>query len=400
VSDGYLPPDFGDPADTDALLQAVYTLVATRAPGPWVPVPGDLDTAVLGVMTEVAAYVRGLALARLDDAFAGFGGLVQVPRLSAVAATVTTTWTFEGAAGHLVPAGTQVSWDGAVSPDAGAFALPADLIVPVGPTTATAVVVAQLAGADGNAVPVGPLTLQAQQLPDVVGVAAASPGSGGSDGEALPAYLGRLANTLRTFNLSPINEADFARLAADVPGVARALARRGVTATNETYGATPGAIGIYALTSAGTPVSGAATALLAAALGNPVVGYTIAFPVPVYTPLTVAATVVPAVGLDPLAVKAAVTQALRAFLDPPRWAGGNSTPSTWTGAGTLIVPDLTVVAGNVPGVVHVTSMTVNGAADVVTLGSTAHPVGLPAGFAANPAWTTPSTVTVTMAAAA
>jgi len=379
----------------DDLITAMEARLAASYPG-WQPVAGSPVTALLGVTAIACADLRAM----VTDAGAGFlsgmGGLLQLSRGLATPATATTTWTFTDSGGHLVPAGTTISNPGGAWGD---FALTTDLMVGVGALTASGVPVTSTApGAAGNGLPTGTANVSSAQA-DITGVTVTSGSTGGADAETDVTYRGRVAASLQLYNVVPVLAPEYSQLAVSTPGVARALTVVGWSATTGSVGV-PAAVTVVPVKSDGTPVGSTVLAQVAAALNaargvNTLVRTTN----PAYVAVTVATTIVVQAGYDPVATRAAVAAAIASYLSPATWATDPTrVPPTWNGDPLIRPWDLGEVVGAVPGVAHITTLTVNGGTDVVDMSAnlplTQSYAPLPAGTSTNAAWSTPSSITV------
>jgi len=402
VTGVYAPFVLGsDYADPDLLSAAQQRRFAAQVPG-WQPVVGNPEVALLGV-TALAWYDLGQRLsAAAADALSGYGTLLQVRPVYATPATLVATWTVADPAGHVIPGGTQVAWTGSPDGQGTTFTLPAPLTVPAGQTQVAGVLlVADTPGVAGNGVPAGPLELQDASLAFVTGVAATSPATGGADSETADAYRARVAATMTTLTKVPVHGRDYARLALDVVGVARALAVKGWDPAAGTTGV-PACVAVVPLTSAGLPVpSGVAAALTAYLDGLREVNTLVRVTSPAYVQVRATVRVIAAPGADPTAVQTAVAAAAAGYLSPAGWDTPAGPLPSWGGRTVLLPLDLAAALARVPGVDKVDTLDVNGVGVTpldlgAGLPATQRYAVLPAGTAPNPAWPTPSTVTVTV----
>lgn len=393
----YVPLIFDDLGATpDALIVPSQLRLAANVNG-WTPSNGSLSAALLGIAMVAAADLRAMVTDTAAGFLAGVGALLQLDRIRAVPAIAATTWTFTGTSGHLVPAGTPVS-----SPTGtyGDFLLTADLIVPVGTTTAAGVtVVAAIPGTAGNGLPVGQLIL-GESLLDVSTVAVTSASAGGVDPETDDAYRARVADRLRLLSAVPVLPLDYSRLATDIGGVARVLTVKGWDATTGSTGV-EACVTVVPLDATGHPVTGTVQGQVAVHL-NALRGANTLVRVasPAYTRVAVTVTVVGAPGADPVALQVAVTATIGAFLDPLAWSLGLTAPPTWLGDPLLRPLDLAARINDLAGVAHVTSLDVNGGGTAVVdlsagLPATSRYAVLPAPLYTDPAWTA-STAAVTV----
>lgn len=374
-------PDDGRSLTASALAR--YALLQEN----WRPYHGDPIVAVLGVGAQLCADLRALARDSTDGNFAGEGRtLLQIPQIAATAATLPVTFTTVDDAGYTVPAGTPVSWSG--SPSGLTFTLNADLVIPNGDTTGTGACTASVPGVVGNEVPDGvPLELEAA-LAFVTDTVAAADATGGADAETDDAYRSRLSLEARTLQTSPSRASDYAALALNIPGVARCLVLPLYDADTDTADV-PGAITLLPLTATGEPVaSGVADAVQAAMSAETLRGLNVNVftAAPHYSKIATVSTVIVDPTADSASVLAAAEAAVLAYTGP----------ATWDPTQTLVRRlDVARVIGDVAGVLHVVTLTLNAGTADIDLTHT--PVGMPAGAFASAAWTGPSTAVVTAA---
>lgn len=406
-----------DPDDGDTLAQAALQRLSDLLGGQWVPNVNAPEVAAVAVCAYLCADLRTLTRDTGQTLYEGWGqSFLEIGRIVATAAQITTTWTAADTNGHVVPAGTQVAWSGGGNTADYTFSLFADLTIPAGSDSVTGVVLsADTPGAAANAVPAGPLDLL-QSFPFLQSVSATTAAAGGVDAETDTAYVNRLAVETRTLGRQAVLPQDFAVIATETPTVARALA---VNEWDATTGATDveKCITTVPVTADGLPVSNDAAAAVAAALeARREVNFLARVAAPAYAQLQITVGVTAVAGADTADVQAAVTAVIEAFISPATWAGGADLPPTWRNETTLLPLDLAALAGTVDGVRHVTSVAVIGpggttstaaAVDITAGQDTSGLPGdapwqaiLPAGTYTNAAWPSPSTITVNVAAGA
>lgn len=380
----YVRPDLD--VNEDAIAQDAYDVVSGRVPG-WQPTPGTLDTALLEATARQAAELRRLVLDVSDTAVVqGLATSVfGYPRFDALPATVTVTFLLSAsAAGYVVPAGTTFAL---AAPDGTLVAFDTVTDSATVDTAATANAIAVEVGDAGNGLTGVGVMIDA--LPEVAAVAAVTVSAGGIEVEAEEAYLDRIVRRMAIVAEHPIVPDDFAVMAMDQPGVARAMALDLYDpVTNTTNNART--ITVVVQNDAGQPVGGTVSAAVDALLqARREVGFVVHVTDPVYGNLTVAAAIVVQAALDGAATAQAVQDALTAYLSPATWgaSAGGETDVVWSSRSTVYVNQLIAVAGSVPGVVRVADLTINGGhADVVLAG------GVPYAL---PRLTAPPTVTWT-----
>jgi uncharacterized phage protein gp47/JayE len=353
----YVQPDIV--VDEAQIAQTAYDLVAARVPG-WQPSPNSLDTALLEAAARLAAELRSLVGDVSDLVVQGLAtSILDYPRRDAEAAQLDLAFTLTaGAAGYVVPAGTQVA---VLAPDGTqvAFRTVADSAT-VG-TAATAPAEAVETGPAGNGISGAASMIDA--LPQVDSVAAVGTSAGGADAEADLTYLDRIARRMRLVAVHPILPADFALLATDVPGVARAMALDGYDPVANTTGNIR-TVAVVVQDAAGLAVPGGVKADVAALLGSSrEVGFVVNVADPLYEPITLVVDVVKTAQAVTAQVVADVQAALSAYLSPARWGApaGEGEPA-WSSRPTVYLNQLIAVAGSVPGVVRVAALPINGVA--------------------------------------
>lgn len=378
-----------EPSDPDVLLADALDRLTETLPG-YTPRRTQPEYAVLAEAARLVADTRALAADVPDAIFRTAGAnLYGVAPLSGTPATGTVVFTVE-LEGQVVPAGTMVGWSAdAFDPNSEAveFATVADVTgataVPGGFDTQPVQVVAQVDGERGNDLPVTTLDLT-DPLSYVTAVRSTTVSSGGSEAEEDLAYLDRLADSLTLLRRVPVLARDFAVLARDVPGVYRALALDNYNPANGTFN-NERMVAVAAVDAAGAAVSGSVLAALDARLQSErEVNFVVNTFAPTYTAVTVAFTATCTAEFDPISVRDEAAQAVTDYLSPAFWAGGRERPPTWRAETTVRRLDVAGVLFTVPGVLHVTSLTLNGGTGDVTL----------AGAAPLPTPTVSGTVTV------
>lgn len=353
--------------DPDVLADDAVAYLQANVDG-WQPVDGSAEMWLIEALARLTAEAARMCASVPAEVFKQFGAqLIGVtPRLGA-AATITTTWTMQDAAGWTIPAGTLVAHRTSAD-TATLFEVVDDFTVPTGADNVGGVVLRAVdLGAAGNGVPVGPLeVIDALSYVDSVDATAGS--SGGEDEESDADYLARLVAELRLMAPRPILAPDFAVLAQRVDGVGRALALNGYnpdddTDNNERY------VAVALVDGDGEPLSVPLKAAVVAYLdGLREANFVVKAMDPTHTNVNVTYQVHVATGFDSAAVLADVDASLAAWLSPGNWAGGDASPPTWrTGAVKVRYLQLTDVISNVPGVEYVAACTVNAGTVDVTL---------------------------------
>jgi len=342
----------------------ILDLIAQKIPG-WTPGgEGTLEVALAEavgqVMAELMATVGDVPAAVLRAFGTSLFGVAYRPG-SAAQITARVTSTTQGAT---IPAGFTVTGR-TVDGVAVAFALPADSKLAANAYSKTVTFTARDIGAVGNGVPVGPLTI-ATSTPTILSVVAETlPSAGGSDPETDAEYQGRLSGTLGLYNRTAVRGEDFAVLAADVPGVHRALA---LDLYDPDTGATDAArtVTVVPVDVDGYPVpDDVAQAVSDLLESTREVNFVVKTMEPTYVQVQFTATALP--GADPAQVEAAVVERAYAVLDPGAWAGGAEEPPAWRDDRTVYYLDFAAELDRVDGVSRVTSLTINGTAGDYTM---------------------------------
>lgn len=354
-----------DGEDPDEVLAAALQRLAATLPG-WTPNEAHVEYAVLSEMTRLALETRLLAADVADAVFRTYGEqLIGLPAQSGVAASATATFTMVDTSARTVPADTQVLWPTGGEPIL--FATVTDVTNVSGNATTPGVqILAVEPGTAANGLAAANLEL-VDALSFVSSAQATSGSSGGQDAETDVEYLDRLADSLRLLRRIPVLAEDFSILARDVAGVHRALALDGYnpadgTSNNERM------LTVSAVDEAGQPVAASVLAALQTRLdAEREVNFVINTVAPTYTALTVTFTAKTAKNGDPAAVQAAAEQAVKDYLSPAIWGGGDERPPVWRLKPTVRYLDVVGVIAAVVGVDELTAVTLNGGTGDVTL---------------------------------
>lgn len=376
------PPEID--TDLDAVTDRLLDGMGDRIDG-WEPVEGALEVALAEELGREVAVMNQTFVDLAEYAVAGFGQTVfQFPAYlgepASVPVTITVTVT-----GAVIPAGFTVVGVNSNGEEV-AFQLPEERVSTS--TTMTAVLVATDLGAYGNGIPASTMTV-ATVTTTVVSVAATAESAGGRDPEPINAYLDRLTDYLASLRPGGVNARDLAALARTVPGVHRAIAAD-----------------LYNPAAPGTPTERTATVFCVDETGHAVasgvldevrgvlersreVNFIIHVVNPNYTRVQIAYTAVAEQGADPAVVEAEIDAALGGWLTS--WGSTVDDPQAWVETTKVRRLEAARVAGSVPGVAYLDTLTINGSstADLDLAGPAALPTPLDAG-------TLPSTVTGTV----
>lgn len=375
----WIPPELD--TDPDAVAVRILDGLAARLPG-WEPYPGAPEVALAEEMGREISILAELAVASIATAVAGIGETVfGVAALQAEPAQLQVQLTLTEAA-TLGPEFVVVGTTGAGIDTA--FSLTELTGYPAGVSTATFTAV--IAGADGNGVPIGYLTI-ATASATVNDATATTASAGGRDDETLDAYLDRLTSTLATLRLGGVRADDLAVLARSVDGVHRAAA---VDLYDPSDPDTPAerTATVFPIDAAGQPVAAGVKADLQEYLEQlREVNFIIHVEDPTYAAITITYTAVADSGSIPAGVKTEIDVALARHLSPANWGATDQDPQAWIQKPVVRYNDIIRLIGNVPGVAYVGSVTING--------GTANVVLDPDGAAALPAAALTITGTVT-----
>jgi len=322
---------------------------------------GDPDDLLTNAFTRLAviAIEQGTTLPRA--AFGAFGEkIVNVPRIAAAPALVTSTWTLADDAGHTIPAGTQVTIAANAEESAG-FVVVADVVVAAG-ASETAEGEVQLRaiepGAAGNGLP-GPVVL-VDSLAFVESVAMVGVAAGGVDEEDEDAYLDRLTEDLQLLSLSLIVPRDFEIDARAHAGVSFALCVPGYDLSTKTAD-TPLTLTVFVKGADGGLVPAPEKeALRTSQQARVPSGVEVFVGDAKYTVIDVeeSHTVLP--GYEPAAIDAAVEAAIADYLSPARsgvpTTGDPGSSGGWESVGAVYRNELISLCDRVPGVGRVVSL--------------------------------------------
>lgn len=348
--------------DDDAVTRRIIASLTARIPG-WERVEGALDVALAEEFGREAALLADRVVELVDLATAGLGASVfGIPPGEATSATLPVTFTLTGP-DAVIPAGVVVV--DRSGPVEVAYRLEAEHVAAT--ATPTLTLTAVVPGVAGNATRSGTPLVVATATATVISAVAAGDASGGMDAEALDSYLTRLSARLSTLRPGGVTAADMAALARSVAGVSRAL---GLDLYDP---AAPGVqtertITVVPIDAEGRPVSsGVADQVQALLEAAREVNFVVHVATPTYTAVDVVFDAVAETGADPAVVKQAVVDAITDWLHPSRWGAAPDDPGSWTNAPTVRYLDLVRVAGTVPGVAYLSSLTIDGSAADVTL---------------------------------
>lgn len=380
------------PIETDynVLLREALEAIQEKFPG-WRPSRAHLEVALLEEMTRVAQETAVVAAQVPDRIFERFGeeffGLEATP---GVRAEVDVQFTMLTDDGYAIPSGTEVGWEAGVN-EIMIFRTKESLAINPGSTEGTVTAEALEVGTAYN--DLGPGTaLIVDALAGVTEVEFLTESSGGVDQESPEEYRDRLTEELQLQAPRTILPEDFAILARRVEGVLRALAIDGYDADNETHD-NERMITVALMDDAGKPVDQEIKDQVLEDLERfREVNFVVHAMDPDYTEVDV----VYEVGIDGDAEEADVLErcdeAIKGYLDPTRFAGGDRQPPQWFKEPRVSRNQIIGALAGVDGVSIVEDVTLNGAAeDVMMDGEAPVPAPLEAPEGGDP-WTAPSTI--------
>lgn len=361
--------------DPDAVTGRILDAIAEAITG-WEPHEGAVDVALAEEIGRETAATNARAVEVIELAVAGFGETAfGITARQGERATMTAQLTVTEV-GAVVPAGLVVV---GVNPAGVEVAFETlEAVVAADPEVAVQVQAVDV-GAAYNGVAAGPLVV-ATATATVISAETAAGSSGGLDAETLTDYLTRLVDYLSVLRPGGVRAADLVVLARTVAGVHRAVAA-------DLYDpAAPGTpaertVTVFPVDVAGAPVTVQVAADLTAVLeAAREVNFVVHVEDPTYTQITVVFDVVATIGADTSLVHDNVVAALTEHLDPATWGTTPGDPRAWVETTTVRYLELVTIAGSVPGVDFVDSLTLNaGTVDVVMDGPAALPAPLTGG---------------------
>lgn len=347
--------------DPEQLALVAYQTFQAAFPQ-WQPDAGAPETVLIEANAPQAAVAATLASGAPDSIFRFYGSLVGILPIDASSATVQSTWTMIDTAGYSIPAGAQVGIRTAGDQLVPFTVLTSVTVAPGSSSTASGAVtlVAVTPGAAGSGLGSigGPLEL-IDVLDYVSGITQTAISTGGVDAEDDTTYMSRLRTELQLLTPRPIIPSDFAALALNTAGVARALALDGYNPADGTSG-NERMVAVAVQDATGAAASSAVKASLDATLqAQREVNFVVNVIDPTFTVVDVAYTAIAAAGYSTSDVQTRATAAAAAFLSPATW-GMPLTGDTrgWTETTTVRLFDLAAAIKNTEGVEHLTALTI------------------------------------------
>lgn len=365
----YVDPDLND--DETAVAEGNLAAARDIVDG-WEPAEGDPETALF----EATGTVQATAMAEIKSLernnYAGFGDrILRLTRGAAEPARSQVTITFDDDAGHLVPAGFEVVF-ATIDGDSVPVATTIDAVAAPGATEVTAVPVAALEPGTGGNGATG-ASIDREDLSFVAAVTLEQPTSGGVDEEPLTEYLDEAVAKSERISFLPLTPSNYAAVALEVPGVARAITLNRHDPATAPADA-PGHITIRAADADGANLSGAKKTELETYVTSTeqLLGAVPHIEDPTTVAIDVAVTVRKNVGFTDPEVETAVETAVRALLNKATWNYDNASPGKWRkGAGQVTVYDIDRVLDDLSEVLQVVTVTLNGAGTPITVAAEA-----------------------------
>jgi hypothetical protein len=323
------------------------------------------DSIILSVASQVATAI-----------FRYYGqSVVNVQPQAATYAQADMTFTLT-ASGFTVPAGLRVSIDPG---DGGAgveFRVVQDTLAD--DTTPTVQVQATNPGLAGSGIPSGSAVTIVDQRTWITSAHLDTETTGGLDAEEDGDYLNRLVGVLQRLSDTIVTVEDAEEALPTVAGISRVLVLDnyvpasdapglrydGAAPTGSEQTGVAGAVSFVAIASDGSDVpSGVKDAGVALLAADRLAGLSVYAFDPTRTDVTVTFEYIPAPGYDEAATTADGEAAITAALDDAVWGATNSEAGPgWEEADTVYYADL-YAALKIPGILHVTELTINGNAD-------------------------------------
>lgn len=362
-------------ADPPELADEAFAYLEERVPG-WEPSPGNLEAWLIEALAQLAGELRELTTLVPEAIFEYFGTtILGLPPHPAMFATGSTSWTARDEDGYTVDAGTLVAVEPPADPDNYTFEVTDSFTIPAGSLSATGIQIRALEEGAASSGITGPVEVL-DPLDFVDSVTLDGYTAGGVDAEPIEDYLARLSGLLVLLTPRPILPQDFATMALEVAGVARATA-----------------IDLYNLDTGQTDVPRCVTVIVVGPDGRPVspttreavrvflqarreVNFLVFVGDPDYETIDVEFTATSFPGWDASEVEARAVEAITEYLSPQAWgqpgAGAQGGPETsWVNDNTVRFLEVSTVINNVAGINFITDLTLNGQHADVTMTGTA-----------------------------
>ncbi|MCD2193529.1 baseplate J/gp47 family protein [Actinomycetospora endophytica] len=350
--------------DPDVLTAEGIAYLQAIQPG-WTPHEGQLDVAMIEVFARMVANAARVMTTVPLSIFQYLGQqLFGIPPLGGQYATMNVQVTTVNNFGYTIGAGTQVLL--MYGPNQSfLFQFAASLVIPPGSTTGTAVLVSANASSESNGVLANNLVLVdgLAGVDSIVCTDSPQAPTGGADAETQTTYLDRLRREISLLTPRPILAGDFATIALNQVGVARAVALDGYNPGDGT--ANNSLMVTVCAVDAGGEALGAdhKNELIAYLEATRSVNWVVHVIDPTYTTVNVTAQINVKRGYSLNDVKSAVAAAITNYVSSRYWGAsvdsdGNPTADWYN---TTVVRQLGVVGAisNIPGLAWVDSVSLS-----------------------------------------
>lgn len=364
----FVPLTLPGGTEPDDILSRMLQQFAARVPG-WLAYAGHPEVALMEAVSGVAAEDRALIGADSAAQLRLAGQvLFLLPKLVGTTATAVATFTLSDTAGHTIPAGTRVFRSDSTGKTGITLSTTADVVVAPGSATAAGVSMSvDVSGTVGNSVASGGVVV-VDSLSFVDSATLTSGGSGGTDDETDSAYLSRLVDYLKTFGATAVTASDFALLARNVAGVARAVAIDGWSGVEPGTLGNEKTVGVVVIDSLGAATSAPIRTAVDAYLQSlREVNFVVVVTSPTFTTLTVTFSATALPGWLTADAKANGEAAVYAYLDPAKWGASTGDPASWSLVNVVNYLSLPHIIAAAAGIDKVTAVTLNGGTSNVTL---------------------------------
>lgn len=355
-----MPEYISVPIETDpeSLAQDAFDYITNKIPN-WLPSEGNLETIILGAISQMAAENRDLASDVPTTIFRWFGAtLLGVPPIDAQPAQVLVTFQAINTDGYTVPAGTIIGLRDS-NDELVPFELANDVIILPGLLISTVndgQLIAVEPGAAASGLPGPAEMIDALSFIAAVTVTGGA-SSGGVDAEEDDAYMARLVAELQLLSPRPILARDFAVMARRVGGVFRATAIDGYNPATQTYN-NEKYVAVAVVDANGNalsaPVKASVDALLQA---EREINFVVNVIDPTITNIDVTFAAISLPDFDPAAVELAAEQAVRDYLNPATWGTNPIDDTEWLNTTVVRYLELAEVINRVEGINYITTLT-------------------------------------------
>jgi hypothetical protein len=352
---GYINPP-GPPTDPNELSQDAFNVIRETFPN-YDPHEGQLATLVITALALRASQINDLAQMIPRSIFRYYGATVlQFPPNGGESAEAVVTIFVRDTAGYTVPDETEFVFSDPATGDDHIFFLPADLFVPPGQSSVSAVLIARDEGEAANEI-TNATVQPVDALDFIMAVTQQGVSAGGLDEEDDDDYLDRL--TLRvTLPVRPVWASDFSAIVrVQFPQVARALFIDNFIPPS-TYNAERAVAGLI-LDANGEDLSPTYGDQVSSFLYTQREwGFVVNILDALYTLVDVDYDFLPLPNYDPLDVRNRATAALNSYLSPALWGSSDNTGRDFAYRPTIYLWEIVTVLNNVLGLDRLTNLTI------------------------------------------